>query len=115
MATNAKCVTKIKIYITDMQTILTTYEISSSDKLRNALAAKYAITQLITNIYELSRQLQATTLDKLPQFNSPVLRKTRQIASHDYEAVDFRSIYNLCTQLINPVVQDELERCLLPK
>jgi hypothetical protein len=110
--TDRQCIEKVQSYINDIGEILKADNISSADALKNTLAAKYAITQLVTNIYELSRKLQDETLNKLENFNSPVLRKARQISSHDYEAVDFRSIYNLCTQLTGKIVQDELKNCM---
>jgi len=87
-------------------------KVNSFRDLQQSVSAKYAITQLITNVYELSRKLQEETLLKLTNFNSPTLRKARQIASHDYEATDFRSIYNLCSKLTSPVVKSELENCI---
>ena len=70
------------------------------------------MTQIITNVYEISRKLQDSTLQNLISFNSPMLRKARQIASHDYDALDFRSIYNLCTVLTGESVINELTSCL---
>ena len=109
---DVQCITKIQAYINDIRAILATDNISSAEALKNTLSAKYATTQLITNIYELSRKLQDDTLTALPNFNSPVLKKARQIASHEYEAVDFRSIYSLCTQLTGETVKKELNTCL---
>ena len=111
-STDIQCITKILRYVDDIQSILANDNIKSFQDLSKSLSAKYAVTQLITNVYELSRKLQDTTLQTLKNFNSPVLRKARQIASHDYDAIDFRSIYNLCMSLTGATVRNELKECL---
>ena len=36
------------------------------------------------------------------------LKKTRQIASHDYISVDFKPVFEICLQLISETIQSEL-------
>jgi len=110
--TDTQCIVKILRYIDDIQAILDNDNVKSFQDLSNSLSAKYAVTQLLTNVYELSRKLQDSTLQSLKGFNSPVLKKARQIASHDYDAIDFRSIYNLCLNLTGEAVRKELQECL---
>ena len=52
------------------------------------------------------------SLQSLKCFNSPTLKRARHISSHDYEAVDFRSVYDLCMRLISKAVCKELTNFL---
>lgn len=107
-AIDRQCIAKILKYIGEIKEILERDGIASFQDLQDSLSTKYAITQIITNVYELSRKLQESALEKLKNFNTPTLRKARQIASHEYDAVDFMVIYNLCINLTDSAVVCEL-------
>jgi len=111
-STDRQCLKRILRYIGDIQQIFEDADIKEFQDLKKSLMAKYATTQVLTNIYELSRKLQDTTLGGLTKFNSPILRTARQIASHNYEAIDFKSIYSLCMTLTGDTVRNELEAFL---
>ena len=101
---------KILAHILDMAQVLEFEKIKSDAELENSVAAKFAITQLITNIYELTRNIQPATLQALRNFANIKLRTTRQIASHDYGSIDFRLVYAIAMKLTSPTVRKELSR-----
>ena len=106
--TDRQCIVRIFNYIRELEQIIATYNIQSFQDLRISLAAKYAVTQLITNIYELTKALQELTLQSLTEFNKIKLRTARQIASHHYDAIEFRTVYNICLKLASEIVYNEL-------
>ena len=112
LVTDKHCVAKLLRYINDIQTIILEEEISSYQDLANSLSAKYAVTQLITNIYELSRKLQDETLRSSSSFSKIKTRTARQVASHDYSSVNFQAIFSICTQLSEAAVLNELQSFL---
>ena len=44
-----------------------------------------------------------------PAFDKILLKAARNIASHDYDSLDFEIIYRRTLQLLNPKVSQELE------
>ena len=108
--TDMRCVVRIRRYIRDLEQILEADNIKSFQDLKKSLAAKYAITQLITNIYELSDRMQDNALKNLEEFSKlrVNLKTTRQIASHDYVSIDFKPVYEVCRQLTSESVKHEL-------
>ena len=108
--TDMQCVAKILKYIGDIKQILINESIKSYQNLENSLAAKYAVTQLITNVYELSTNLQPATLQLFTAFNSIEVSLARHISSHVYDKVNFRIIYRICTQLTDDNIFDELNK-----
>ena len=99
---------KILAHIADIGRVLELEKIDSSSDLAGSIAAKFAVTQLITNIYELTRGMQPATLQALNEFGKIRLRTTRQIASHDYGAMDFRLVYVIAAKLTSQQVRNEL-------
>ena len=108
--TDKQCVGKILRYIGNIRQSLDHESVKSYEALEDTVSTKFAVTQLITNIYELSKHIQPTTLDSLKEFGKIRLRTTRQIASHDYAAIDFKLVFNICTRLTAKSVQDELSK-----
>ena len=106
--TDKQCVVKILRYIKDMAIIFNEQQITSHRALEQSTAAKYAATQLITNIYELTKHMQESTLKSLATFAGINLKTSRQIASHNYAAIEFRAVYDRCVKLIADPVRDEL-------
>jgi uncharacterized protein with HEPN domain len=102
---------KIQKYIADIKQILSNDNIGCFQELRRSLSAKYAITQLITNIYETARRFREEALKtSLPTFSNINLKRTRQLASHDYMSIDFKPVFEICQQLMSKKVREELER-----
>ena len=108
--TDKQCVAKILRYIQNIRSSLEYENIKSYKELEDSVSAKFAVTQLITNIYELSKHIQISSLNILIEFNKIRIRTTRQIASHDYAAVDFRLVYAICLKLIAQAVSNELSK-----
>jgi|GEM_PF-692743 len=108
LTTDKQCISKILKYIENIRQSLDHENVKSYEALEDTISTKFAVTQLITNIYELSKHIQISTLDSLKAFSKIRLRTTRQIASHDYAAVDFKLVYAICTRLTAKSVQEEL-------
>jgi uncharacterized protein with HEPN domain len=106
--TDKQCVEKILKYIQNIRQALDHESVKSYESLEDTISAKFAVTQLITNIYELSKHMQETSLSSLKEFGKIRLRTTRQIASHDYASIDFKLVYTICLKLIAKSVSDEL-------
>jgi len=80
---------------------------SHADFAANRLA-QYAITQIITNIAEIRKDISDATLLLLPGFSRIKVIGARNIASHAYEQVNFRIIYDICGMLQSENVVKEL-------
>lgn len=105
-----RCVKGIQAYIGDLQQIITDSNIQSFQDLKKSLAPKYAVTQLITNIYELSKELHSDTLQSLVEFSKINIRVVRQLASHKYKLIDFKPVFATCLQLTSESVSNELTK-----
>ena len=110
LAIDKQCVGKIIRYIQNIEQVLAQEDVKSFEALEDSVAAKFAVTQLITNIYELTKHMQTSTLDSFKEFGKIRLRTTRQIASHDYASIDFKLVYTICSRLIAKSVHEELSR-----
>ncbi|MCL2851559.1 MAG: hypothetical protein FWE20_00790 [Defluviitaleaceae bacterium] len=104
------CIERILRYIKNIHDAYMTFKITSADELASNDLAHLAITQIITNIYELRQKISADTLAKVPLFDKIGLKAARNIASHDYDSLDFDIIYRRTQQLIKPEIYAELER-----
>ena len=67
-----------------------------------------ACTQFITNIQEAKKKLQDETYNKLVELNKVKLANARNIASHDYDSVDFGIIYDICNRLTKSIILSEV-------
>jgi uncharacterized protein with HEPN domain len=76
--------------------------------LKSERLSQFAVTQIITNIYELKKKLTPEVLIDMPNFDKIKLAGARNIASHDYEQVNFRMIYDICDMLTSEAVESEL-------
>ncbi|MCL1994680.1 MAG: hypothetical protein FWG63_00570 [Defluviitaleaceae bacterium] len=111
--TDKICIEKILAYIGYVEECFRQYEIKSPEDLEDQKLAQFAITQIITNIYELKKKLTNEILLKLPEFDKIRLANARNIASHDYDSLDFETIYRLCKlRILNESVKNELEGTL---
>jgi len=109
--TDKICIEKILRYISQMRHIYELSGVSSPDELEDDFACHLAMTQLITNIHEMTVKIQSETLAKVPSFSmlKPRIRAARNIASHDYEGVDFSILFKLINQLLRRSVTNELK------
>ena len=109
--TDARCIELMLKYISHMEEAYNHYNISSKNDLEENVLCHLAITQLITNVYECSKKLREKALDEMPLFSSMKrsLRTARNIASHEYEEVDFKVLHDAVTQLLRKKVTSELE------
>ena len=103
------CINKILKYIKNINEAYDTFQIGSADDLEKNVICHLAITQIITNIYEIKLKIQDATLAKMPLFYKIGLKAARNIASHDYDSLDFDIIYKRTCQLLKPEVLNELE------
>jgi uncharacterized protein with HEPN domain len=102
-------INKLRKYIVDLKETYNTLGISNADELAENTIGRYAITQIITNIYEDKLKIQEKALIKIPLINKISLKTARHIASHDYGRVDFDIIFKRTEQLLKPEVLSELE------
>ena len=107
LETDKQNIERIIIYINDMKTIIK--DMKSYTELENSVAEKYAITQLITNIYETISKLQKDTFKQLKKLKKIRLYETRNISSHHYIDIDFKIIFDICQKLTTNDVKFELE------
>ena len=107
--TDKICIEKIQSYIGDIGNCFERYEIKSYNDLRGERLAQYAITQILTNIHEVKKKLTDEIVLKLPEFNKIKLAGARNIASHDYERLDFEIIYRRANQLLRENIISEME------
>jgi len=108
--TDIQCLDRIIKHITSIHEAFTTLNVSSLDDYLQNNICQLATAQVITNIHELKNKLRDETLAKLTQFSSIRTQAARNIASHDYDRLDFRIIYDRAKQLQNSNIADELER-----
>ena len=107
--TDKACIEKILKYIGDIKTCLYHFKINSFNDLRNERLAQLAVTQSITNIHEVKRLINQESLDRVSNFNNIKISAARNIASHDYESVNFKIIYDVCIKLTASNITEELE------
>ena len=111
--TDKICIEKILRYIGYIQECFEHYEIKNHSDLEDKKLAQFAITQIITNIHELRKKLTDEVLLKLPEFDKIRLSNARNIASHDYDSLDFEAVYRICNRrLLSENVKNELEGVL---
>jgi len=103
------CISKLLKYIQTLRDAYGMFNITSAEDLAANDICQLAVTQIITNIYELKLKMRSKTLDRTPVFNKIGLKASRNIASHDYDSLDFEIIYKRTCQLLKQEVSDELE------
>ena len=103
---------KILKYIVDIKDCFEHFSIKSYNDLKSKRLAQLAVTQIITSIYELKKNITPDALTLLPEFNKIKIAGARNIASHDYERINFKIIYDICDMLIRASVVEELEEVI---
>jgi len=92
-----------------MMNVYTHFNITSVDALKCNDIAQLAISQAITNVYELCKKIRIETINKMPLLKSINLKVSRNISSHDYDRLDFAVTYKQTKLLLNPEIYNELE------
>ena len=108
--TDIAVINRILKYIKVMGEAFEQFNIKNSTDLEESHICQLAITQAITNIYELNKKLQTETSVKLILLSKLQysLKAARNISSHDYYSLDFEIIYRLVCQLLKPELSLEL-------
>lgn len=101
-------VEKIIKYIDDIKHCFEHFNISSHNDFKAERISQFAVTQIITNIYEVKKKITPETLLMLPEFDKLKIAGARNIASHDYEQVNFRIVYDICNMLMSEEVLNDL-------
>jgi len=99
-------------YLTNIRKTFEKNEIKNVNHFVTDEIAQAACTQFITNIYEAKKKLQDKTYNKLIELNKINLSGARNIASHDYNSLDFNIIYYISLRLINTTISDEINNTL---
>ena len=99
-------------WLEHIKLVYTESEILNPNVLKNNIIAQAALTQFITNIYEDKKKLSDETFNKLSELNKIKLAQARNIASHDYDSVDFGIIYAICKKLIAYLQTQEIGETL---
>ena len=108
--TDIQCISRLVKHINSISEAFAVLNISNiNDYLANNIC-QLATAQAITNIHELKKKLREETLDKLPTLCKVRTKFVRNIASHDYDKLDFQIIFDRLKQLLNPAIIKELER-----
>lgn len=110
--TDEICLIKILRHIGDLRECLTHFEIKTFKDFEEKRLAQFASTQIITIIYGLKKSIKNETLEKVPEFNKIRIAGARNVASHEYEKVNFRMIFDICTMLTSKKVSNELRGVL---
>lgn len=109
LETDKVCIEKILKYIDGIQDCFTRLDINSYLDFEKDGIAQLAVTQSITNLHEAKKQIQQVTLDNIAEFDKIKLAVARNIASHDYESVNFETIYRICSRLLSQRTREVLQ------
>ena len=107
--TNITTIEKIQMRIIQLKELYEMYDISNAQDLEDIYPCHLAVTQLITVLYQCRQRLTDEALAKVPTFSKIKLRVERNIASHDYDSLDFKIIYERVCKLLSAEVTGELE------
>lgn len=98
--------------LTNIKKVFEQNEITNANILKRDEISQAACTQFITNIQETKKKIQDETYNKLVEFNKVRLAGARNIASHDYDSLDFGIIYDICKRLIKDNILLEINKVL---
>ena len=109
--TDINCIKKILRYIALIAETYNKFDIKNFDDFEGDAVCQLAVTQALTNIYEIQKKIQLETMEKLTLFKSLRyrLKVARNIASHDYESVNFEILYKTTQSLLDEQNTKELE------
>ncbi|MDR1663500.1 MAG: hypothetical protein LBR83_01065 [Clostridiales bacterium] len=110
ISVNEQCVSHIEKYARKLREIFPHIEHETDEQIEDGIYG-LALTQSLTNIYEACMKVNSEELeDKL----LPIIRKTkvaRNIASHNYDAINWSIVKNNCRIVIKLAVPEFFEEC----
>jgi len=72
-----------------------------------------ALTQCITNLFELSSRIDNDdVLERLSMLSSGRVARVRNIASHDYDSINWSIIKNICRKILSSITIDVINELL---
>ncbi|MCL1862473.1 MAG: hypothetical protein FWF78_02775 [Defluviitaleaceae bacterium] len=110
--TDEICLVKVLRHIGDLRDCLAHFEINTHKDFESRRLAQFATTQIITIIHGLKKSIKPETLEKTPEFNKIKIAGARNVASHEYDKVNFRMIFDICTMLTSKKVSAEIRGVL---
>jgi len=108
---NLQCIEKILKWTNKMREVLQQFDINSFEDFERNETCQLAITQLITNVHELTKKINKDLINKMPILaKSRVgLKNARNISSHDYDSLDYKIVYDIVKDLTSAKFKNELE------
>ena len=94
--------------ITNIKVAFEKFSINDVSNFQNNELVQLCCTQILTNIYQDKKALDENIYNKLTELNKIELGKPRNIASHDYNSLDFSIIYGICKRLVKSIVLSEI-------
>ena len=102
---------KITKYMKKLRILFSTIENLSDAEIDDGMDG-LALTQCVTNLYELAIRIDDETIaEKLSMLSSGRTARLRNISSHDYDAVDWSIAKNICKKLLNQITPKLLDDC----
>jgi len=111
---NLQCIEKILKWTNKIRDVLHEFDINSFRDFERDETCQLAISQLITNVHELTKKINKDIIDKMPILaKSRVgLKNARNISSHDYDSLDYKIVYDIVKDLISTKFKNELEEMI---
>ncbi len=110
LSADEQCLLKIEKYVGKIKEAYALIKDQDETQIDQGLTG-YALTQCITNLYEV---ITRVSNDKLTQKLWPLIKRTRatrNIASHDYESVNWDIVKENCRAIIKTVTPKLLNEC----
>jgi len=102
---------KIEKYIGKFSILYSRIKDLSGDEIEDGMDGM-ALTQCATNLFELASRITDDELSEtLSILSSGRLAKLRNIASHDYDAVDWAIAKNICAKTLSVITPAFLKEC----
>ena len=103
---------KIAKYISMLKDAYSQIKNLPDDEINDSLNG-LALTQCITNLYELTIRIEDENVsDKLFFLSSGRVARLRNISAHDYDSVNWNIVKEVCRKIISQISQDLLNECL---
>lgn len=102
---------KIKKYKNKLVKVYDIIEMQSDEEIDDGLDG-LALAQCLTNLYELALRLESEDISNcLSILTSKKIQKTRNIASHDYDAINWAFVKLNCKSILESLTDDIIEKC----
>jgi len=108
---NLQCIEKILKWIKTMRRLFSEFSIETVEDYENCETCQLAISQLVTNVYELVKKIDENFYEYIPKLMNLKrrIKLSRNIASHDYENLDLDIVYKLVLSITRTEITEELE------